>query len=157
MIDIHDQHNFNNFKNHNKQLLSLVSSYLETKDIAIATFLVVKQLELIWLVRVLLVEYDKQLPTPTSFQQKVIENITRSIFLTIDETDVLNYGQQNKHNIVYNILKTKLSSTSSDNYDLSSNNDDIIFLDRSKSYMDILQNYDAFHIDFSFHHQLSMP
>jgi len=53
-------------------------------------------------------------------------------------------------------LETKLSPTSSDNHDLSSNDDDIIFLDRSESCMDILQNHDTSHTDFSSHHQLSM-
>ncbi len=51
-----------------KKLLSLISSLIEEKDIAIATFLAVEQVELIWLIRILNTEYDKQFSSPQNFQ-----------------------------------------------------------------------------------------
>jgi len=42
-----------------KKLLSLISLLVKEKDIAIATFLAVEQVELIWLIRILNIEYNK--------------------------------------------------------------------------------------------------
>ncbi len=43
-----------------KDIFSNASTFVEVKDRAIAEFLVVKYPELIWLIRVLHIEYDKQ-------------------------------------------------------------------------------------------------
>ncbi len=41
-------------------------------------------------------------------QQHVVETIARSITLTIDETGILDYGQKDHNNLIFNTLETHL-------------------------------------------------
>ena len=85
-----------------KKLLSLISPFVEKKNTAIANFLAVEQVKLIWLIRILNAEYDKQFSSSQNFQWTAIENIAKSILLNLNETNTLNYSQIFQNNIVYN-------------------------------------------------------
>ena len=91
-----------------KDIFTNVSTFVEAKDRAIAAFLSVEYLELIWLIRVLHIEYDKQFSPDVITQQHIIENIAHSITLTVDETGILDYGQKDYNNLVFNTLKMHL-------------------------------------------------
>jgi len=99
-------------------------------------------------------EYDKQFSKNTNFQQQAIENIACSITIIIDETGVIDYDQQQQHNIVYNTLETKLSPVSSEPDQPTTNKDIII---GSKDNMDILHNNDDSHPDFISRQHLTLP
>src|SRR6266540_3700581 len=83
-----------------KAIFTNVTTFVEAKDRAIATFLSVEYPELIWLIRVLHIEYDKQFSSNVLTQQHVIENIACSITLTVDEIGILDYGQKDHNNLV---------------------------------------------------------
>ena len=91
-----------------KNIFTNVTVFVEDQDKAIADFLSVEYPELVWLIRVLHVEYNKQFFTEVPTQQQAVELIARSITLIIDETGTLDYGQKDHNNIVYNTLKTHL-------------------------------------------------
>ena len=91
-----------------KDIFTNVTAFVEDKDRAIADFLSVKYPELIWLIRVLHVEYEKHTSTNIHTQQHVVENITRSVTLTVDETGTLDYDQHDHNNLVFNTLETHL-------------------------------------------------
>ena len=91
-----------------KDIFTNVTSLVEDKDKAIADFLSVEYPELIWLIRVLQVEYEKQVFPAMHTQQQVVEFITRSITLTVNETGTLDYGQNDHNNIVFNTLEHHL-------------------------------------------------
>ncbi len=74
-----------------KNIFFLTTPYIEEKDHAITTFLAVEYLELIWLIRVLYVEYDKQFLITHKFHQSTVKNIARSITLSIDEIRTIDY------------------------------------------------------------------
>ena len=94
-----------------KDIFKNVTSYVEAKDQAIAEFLAVKYPELIWLIRVLQEEYNKQTSSDILTQQQAVENIARSITLNVDETGTLDYSQNDHNNLVYNTLETHLVPT----------------------------------------------
>jgi len=122
-----------------KDIFTNVTAFVKDKDKAIAEFLSVEYPELIWLVRVLHIAYDKQFSLNILKQPQVVENIARSITLTVDETGTLDYGQQEHNTIVYNILETHLSTQQ---LNLSSNHhqkasDDVISLGSSEPASDM--------------------
>ncbi len=138
-----------------KKLLSLISPFVEKKNTAIANFLAVEQVKLIWLIRILNVEYDKQFSSPQSLSRTAIKNIAKSISLNLNETNTLNYDQTLQNNIVYNTLQLKLPLSPSHNDNLSPHQDDIISL-LSDTDMDYLQDFNNSHISLTNHHQLFM-
>jgi len=73
-----------------KDIFSNVSNFVKDKDRAIAEYLAVEYPELIWLIRVLHIEYDKQFKLNLHPQQHIVDNIARSITLIVDETGPLN-------------------------------------------------------------------
>src|SRR6266540_5318052 len=121
-----------------KDIFTNITAFVEAKDKAIAEFLSVEYPELIWLIRVLQVEYDKQFFSDTPSQQHVVENIARSITLTVDETGVLDYGQKDHNNLIYNTLETHLLKPQPLNTPQNNEREDIISLDRSAPDMDLV-------------------
>ncbi len=94
-----------------KNIFTQVSTFVETKDKAIADFLAVEYPELIWLIRVLHIEYEKQFSPHLHLPQQTVEKIARSITLTVDETGTTDYGQIDHNNHVLNTLETHLGSS----------------------------------------------
>src|SRR6266498_5029953 len=80
-----------------KDIFTNVSAFVEDKDRAIADFLSVEYPELIWLICILHVEYNKQFSPELLMHQYVVKTIARSITLIVNETGTLDYGQ-NDHN-----------------------------------------------------------
>jgi len=76
-----------------KDIFTNITTFVEDKDRAIANFLSVEYPELIWLIRTLHIEYDKQFSTDIQTQQQAVENIARSITLNVNETGTLDYDQ----------------------------------------------------------------
>src|SRR6266508_5725512 len=91
-----------------KNIFTNVTTFVEDKDRAIAEFLTVEYPELIWLIRVLHIEYDKQFSPNNCSNKQSVEHIARSITLTVDETGTLDYGQKEHNNLVFNTLETHL-------------------------------------------------
>jgi len=121
-----------------KDIFTHVTTFVEDKDKAIAEFLAVEYPELIWLIHILQVEYEKQFfsnsPSP-----HVVEKIARSITLTVDETGILDYGQKDHNNIVLNTLETHLVSSQYDMLHQDHDQDeDVISLDGSNTDMDVV-------------------
>jgi len=76
----------------------------------------------------------------------------------MDETGVLDYGQQPQHHILINTLETKLAQVVSEPSDLSQPNEDIISLDGSETNMDILnEEEDSSHGNLHNNNYLSLP
>ena len=75
-----------------KDIFTNVIDFVAAKDRAITDFLSVEYPELIWLIRVLHEEYNKQNIPNIHTQQQIVENITRSITLNVDEIKTLDYG-----------------------------------------------------------------
>ncbi len=94
-----------------KDIFTNVTAFVKDKDRAIAKFLIVEYPELIWLIRILHIEYDKQFSPDILTYQHVVENIARSITLTVNETGILDYGQKDYNNLVFNTLETHLLMT----------------------------------------------
>src|SRR6266498_3819703 len=124
-----------------KDIFTNVTTFVEDKDRAIAEFLSVEYPELIWLVRTLHIEYDKQYSPDILKQPQVVENIARSITLTVDETGTLDYGQQAHNNIVFNALETHLSKPQLKQPQEQPDNDDIISLEDSAPDMDFVYHH----------------
>ena len=129
-----------------KDIFTHVTTFVEDKDKVIAEFLAVEYPELIWLIHILQVEYEKQFfsnpPSP-----HVVEKIARSITLTVDETGILDYGQKDHNNVVLNTLETHLVSSQ---YDMlhqdHDQEEDVISLDGSNTNMDVVyQKNTTFH------------
>ncbi len=91
-----------------KNIFTNVTTFVEDKDKAIAEFLSVEYPELIWLIRTLHIEYDKQFSTDIHTQHRAVEHIARSITLNVDETGTIDYGQNDHNNLVLNTLETHL-------------------------------------------------
>ncbi len=91
-----------------KDIFTNITAFVADKDRAIADFLSVEYPELIWLIRVLHEEYNKQYTLNIHIQNQVVENITRSVTLTVDETGTLDYDQHDHNNLVFNTLETHL-------------------------------------------------
>ena len=91
-----------------KDIFTHVSTFVEAKDKAIADFLAVEYPELIWLIRVLHIEYEKQFSPHLHLPQQTVEKIARSITLTVDETGTTDYGQIEHNNHVLSTLETHL-------------------------------------------------
>src|SRR6266498_1488795 len=128
-----------------KDIFTNVSTFVEAKDKAIADFLAVEYPELIWLIRVLHIEYDKQFSPHCLLPQQTVENIARSITLTVDEMGTTDYGQTEHNNHVLNTLKTHLRIPQDAILQDTSLNEDIISIDSSNSDMDIVyQNNTSF-------------
>src|SRR6266498_1892573 len=121
-----------------KDIFTNVSTFVEAKDKAIADFLAVEYPELIWLIRVLHIEYDKQFSPHCLLPQQTVENIARSITLTVDEMGTTDYGQTEHNNHVLNTLKTHLRIPQDAILQDTSLNEDIISIDSSNSDMDIV-------------------
>src|SRR6266498_1136041 len=126
-----------------KDIFTNVSTFVEAKDRAIAEFLSVEYPELIWLIRVLHLEYDKQFSLDETSQQHVIESIARSITLTVDETGILDYGQNDHNNVVFNTLETHLLKSSQPQLPEQPEQEDIISVDGSSPDMDLVYQTDT--------------
>ncbi len=120
-----------------KDIFANFTAFVEDKDRAIADFLSVEYPELIWLIRVLYIEYDKQFSSDIPTQQHVVETITQSITLTVDETGILNYSQRDHNNLVYNTLETHLLKPQHKMSQDKLASDDIISLDGSTLDIDL--------------------
>src|SRR6266498_1098238 len=94
-----------------KDIFTNVTAFVEDQDRAIAEYLAVEYLELIWLIRVLHYEYEKQKHPAMQTQQQVVETIACNITLNVDETGTLDYGQTDHNNLVLNTLETHLVPT----------------------------------------------
>src|SRR6266540_210430 len=134
-----------------KDIFINVTAFVEDKDRAIADFLSVEYPELIWLIRDLQVEYEKQNFSNMQTQQQVVENIARSITLNVDETGTLDYGQNDHNNIIYNTIKTHLASPQHDILHNSQEQDDIISLEGSNPDMDLVYQKDTTFNDIAQH------
>ena len=121
-----------------KDIFTNVTSLVEVKDKAIADFLSVEYPELIWLIRVLQEEYEKQFSPAVHTQQHVVERIARSITLNVDETGTLDYGQTIHNNIVINSLKHHRVTAQPATLQGVQDQDDIISLDDNSSEMDLI-------------------
>ena len=121
-----------------KDIFTNVTSLVEDKDKAIADFLAVEYPELIWLIRVLQEEYEKQFSPAVHTQQQVVERIARSITLNVDETGTLDYGQTIHNNIVINSLKHHRVTAQPATLQGVQDQDDIISLDDNSSEMDLI-------------------
>ncbi len=121
-----------------KDMFSNISTFVENKDRAIADFLAVEYPELIWLIRVLHIEYDKQFSPDSLKQQQIIKTIARSITLTVDETGTLDYGQKDYNNLVFNTLETHLLKPQNNESNDQQECADIISLDGSIQDMDLV-------------------
>ncbi len=126
-----------------KDIFINVTAFVEDKDRAIADFLSVEYPELIWLIRVLQVEYEKQNFSNMQTQQQIVENIARSITLTVDETGTLDYGQNDHNNIIYNTIETHLTSPQYAILHNSQEQDDIISLEGSNPDMNLVYQKDT--------------
>src|SRR6266542_4369193 len=91
-----------------KDIFTNVTTFIEAKDKAIADFLSVEYPELIWLIRVLHIEYEKQFSPHLHLPQQTVEKIARSITLTVDETGTTDYSQIEHNNHVLSTLETHL-------------------------------------------------
>ena len=121
-----------------KDIFTNITAFVEDKDKAIAEFLSIEYPELIWLIRVLHFKYDKQFSPHLHTQQQTVENIAKSITLTVDETGTLDYGQKNQNNLVFNTLETHLLAPQDTILQDSPTHDDIISLDGSNPNMDFI-------------------
>src|SRR6266511_156306 len=140
-----------------KDIFTNVSAFVEDKDRAIADFLSVEYSELIWLIRVLHIEYDKQFSPNISTQQHVVEKIARSITLTVDETDILDYGQKDHNNLIYNTLETHFLKSQNHTIQDNQARDDIISLDGSTSDMDLVYQHNIAFEDMAPHQGPQQP
>ncbi len=134
-----------------KDIFTHVSSFVEDKDKAIAEFLAVEYPELIWLICVLHVEYEKQFLSDTSSSQHVVEKIARSITLTVDETGILDYGQKDHNNLIYNTLETYLLKSHHHTNHRTQESEDIISLDSSAPDMDLVYQHTTTFEDIALH------
>src|SRR6266498_2987313 len=125
-----------------KNIFTNVKDLVEDKDRAIAAFLSVEYPELIWLIRILHSEYDKQFSPDVTSQQQTVENIARSITLTVDETGTLDYGQKDQNNFIYNTLETHLRTPHDEFLQDTPQHDDIISLEGSNPDMDLTYQND---------------
>ncbi len=121
-----------------KDVFANVTALVEDKDRAIADFLSVEYPELIWLIRVLHIEYEKQFSPTLHMPQQTVEKIARSITLTVDETGTTNYGQTEHNDHILNTLETHLSTPRNNCLQDTPQQDDIISLDGSNPDMDIV-------------------
>src|SRR6266498_2864035 len=126
-----------------KDIFIHVTAFVEDKDRAIANFLSVEYPELIWLIRILQVEYEKHTSSTLPNHQQAIENIAHSITLTVDETGTLDYGQNDHNNIMYNTIETHLTSPQYAILHNSQEQDDIISLEGSNPDMNLVYQKDT--------------
>jgi len=124
-----------------KAIFTNVTTFVKDKDRAIADFLAVEYPELIWLIRVLYVKYEKQFSSNIPSQRQLVETIARLITLTVDETGILDYDQKDHNNLVYNTLETHLSPSLHHNKQLNQDNEDIISIDGSVPDMNLVYQH----------------
>src|SRR6266498_4698803 len=121
-----------------KDIFINVTAFVEDKDRAIADFLSVEYPELIWLIRTLHIEYDKQYSPELITQQHIVENIARSITLMVDEIGTIDYGQKDHNNLVFNTLETHLINPQYNLLKDKQESDDIISIDDSTPDMNLV-------------------
>ena len=80
-----------------------------------------------------------------------MENIARSITLTVDETGTLDYGQKDHNNLVYNTLETHLLNPPNNTIYDNQERDDIISLDSNTSDMDFIYQHNTAFEDMTSH------
>jgi len=128
-----------------KNIFTNVTVFVEDQDKAIADFLSVEYPELVWLIRILHVEYNKQLSTEVSTQQQAVKNIAHLIMLTVDEMGILDYGQKDQNNFILNTLETHLLSPQNMILQEKQEHEDIISIDDSNPDIDLVyQNNTTF-------------
>ncbi len=128
-----------------KNIFTNVTPFVEAKDRAIAEFLLVEYPELIWLIQVLHIEYEKQFSLDTQTQQQAVKNIAHLIMLTVDEMGILDYGQKDQNNFILNTLETHLLSPQNMILQEKQEHEDIISIDDSNPDIDLVyQNNTTF-------------
>src|SRR6266540_3547616 len=132
-----------------KDIFSNASNFVEDKDRAIAEYLAIEYSELIWLIRVLHIKYDKQFELNSHRQQHIVDNIARSITLTVDETGTLDYGQKEQNNLVLNTLETHLLTLQDALLKDPQTQDDIISLEGSNPDMDLIYQNNTTFLDIT--------